>query len=63
MQQKICDHCGHPSVDGWAEIHLAYMGKDLVIDVCPTCLVKARRMLADFAVFTPGLFNKKELGG
>lgn len=59
MNQRICDHCGHPSQDGWGELHLIYMGKDTVVDVCPKDIPEARRMLKDFAVFNPDLFHRE----
>lgn len=57
MRQRVCDHCGHPSQNGWGELHLAYVGKDIIIDVCPSCMPIARRMLKEFAVFNPDLFK------
>lgn len=57
MKQRICDHCGHPSHDGWGELRFIYMGKEVVIDVCPNDVPEARRLLKDFAVFNPDLFR------
>jgi len=60
MEQRICDHCGHPSPNGWAEIHFTYMARDVKVDVCPDCVRFARKALRDFAVFCPGLFHDKD---